>query len=409
MNRYVVYSIPRVVASITLQLLPLYIASEGSPEHLSIAFALMYLGNMISSVYTSLLDGKEVVGIVLGHVMLTVPLLLMVQGINQALIATFMASVIASLTYFSGMLHMHRYEGDQAAWKFERISRWNWLLGLILGALGVGTLGVKGTAISLAAINLALTFPLIAWTDLRPKLNKAFHEIRKDGLLPAMEEGINALSRAEERSLRSLTVKLKAHSPLFPRPTFISLGKPSKLTLKASIAFFGMGLVYSQLVGYEKSSGVSDSTIFLLSALSSLITLISYKKASGYSNLDVPILGRSLTFIMLASMAPSLHVFLIFHVVEGITWAFLIVPLYEIALKKSTRQLGFVNFVRFLFWMLGSLVSPYIVSLGYRPLFLTSAVVLLASTNVKIGEGRGLVRRLVSRASSLAPSPPPPS
>ncbi len=324
MNRYLVYSIPRVVASIAFQLLPLYIASNGDPEHLSMAFALMYLGNMISSVYTGLLNGREVAGIVLGHVMLTIPLLLMVQGINQALIATFLASIIAPLSYFSGMLHMHRYEGDRAAWKFERISRWSWLLGLILGALGVEVLGVEGMAITLAAVNLVLTFPLISWTDLKPKLNRALYEIKRNGLLPAMEEGIDVLSRAEERSLKSLIVKIKAHSPLFPRPAFISLGKPSKLTLKVSMAFFGMGLVYSQLVGYDKSSGISDSAIFLLSALSSLITLISYKKASGHSNLDIPILGRSLTFIMLASMAPDLHIFLIFHVIEGVTCAFLI-------------------------------------------------------------------------------------
>ncbi len=399
------YFISRVVASITLQLIPLYVVKVGGPEHLSLAFFLIYLGNMVSSFYTEVLKGREVIGLLLGHTALTLPLILLVQGADQALMAALLASLISPLSYFSGLLHMYSYEGKRAAWKYERISRWSWLSGLFLGAVGVKLLDVEGMAELLAFSNVLLTIPLLFLLDLKPKLGRALSDIKRQGLLPLMEEKIVAMGRAEEDYLRRFAIKVKSYGPLFPRPVFISLGRPSRLTLKASLAFFGMGLVYSQLVGYERASGVDSSTVFFFSALSSLITLIFYRKASGYKNLDLPILGRGLTFVMLASMSPNLGLFLLFHVIEGVTWAYLIVPLYEISLNKSTKQLGFVNFIRFSFWMMGSLLSHNVLVLGYSGLFVIASLFLFASTLVGVdnqSEVEGVVNKLaVKRLSAL--------
>ena len=108
---------------------------------------------------------------------------------------------------------------------------------------------------------------------------------------------------------------------------------------------------------------------------------------------------------MLASMSPNLGLFLLFHVIEGVTWAYLIVPLYEISLNKSTKQLGFVNFIRFSFWMMGSLLSHNVLVLGYSGLFVIASLFLFASTLVGVdnqSEVEGVVNKLaVKRLSAL--------
>lgn len=401
MERWKKASIPhRFLSSILYQMAPLAVLEYGGgPEHLSISFFLMYLGLMIGNLaWTKVLAPKErhVPGILLGHLSLILPsIVASYSSVYAALVSSFLVALLSPISYFAGLFYSydHLKDPSKASSSYESVSGWAWLAGLLSGGFVLHFNSIRTLALLTVALDLLLT-PIeiiVLRIPVLSILKRAYEE--EMGLLPLMEEGIDALQRAEEIALEWTVVSISrvARGTLFHRPAYVILSLPKvgvSFGIKVFVAFIGMGLAYPQLVGVEKSLGLSSSQIYLLSALSSLASSSFYGRAGRgdeMRNLDISLLIRSLMLfsvptVILGLLSP-LEYFLAFMVVSGATWSFIVVSISKRGLKVSSEYLGQINFVRSLGWSIGALAGGFLARwLGSNILyFLSASLVLIAS------------------------------
>ncbi|MDK2373420.1 MAG: hypothetical protein QI197_08605 [Candidatus Korarchaeota archaeon] len=414
MERWKTASIPhRLLSSILYQLAPLAVLEYGGgPEHLSLSFFLMYLGLMVGNLtWTRALAPKErhVPGIALGHLSLVVPgLVVSYPDVYAALLASFLVAFLSPISYFSGLFYAYDQLKDpsEASSSYESVSGWAWLSGLFLGAFILHSMNIEGLALLSVLIDLLL-IPLIVASLRIPVLSilrKAYEE--EIGLLPIIEEGIEAVHRAEEEALEWTMALMSrvARGTLFQKPAYILLSLPKvgvPFSLKVFLAFMGLGLAYPQLVGVQKALGLNNSHIYLLSALSSLVSSTLYKRAGRgdeVRNLNLSLLARSAMLfsvptVLLGIFSPFEY-FIAFMILDGATWSFIMVSISRRGLRVSLEYLGQVNFVRSLGWSIGALLGGFVTSYaGLVILYEVSAVLVMLASVIKTKKLEHEVRR----------------
>ncbi len=414
MERWKTASIPhRLLSSILYQLAPLAVLEYGGgPEHLSLSFFLMYLGLMIGNLaWTRALAPKErhVPGIALGHLSLIVPgLVASYPDVYAALLSSFLVAFLSPISYFAGLFHAYDQLKDpsEASSSYESVSGWAWLAGLFLGALILHSMSIEELALLSVLIDLLL-MPLIVASLRIPVmsiLRRAYEE--EIGLLPIIEEGIEAVHRAEEEALEWTMALMSrvARGTLFQKPAYILLSLPKvgvPFSLKVFLAFIGLGLAYPQLMGVQKALGLNNSHIYLLSALSSLVSSTLYKRAGRgdeIRNLNLSLLVRSgmlfsVPTVLLGICSP-LEYFIAFMILDGATWSFIMVSISRRGLKVSLEYLGQVNFVRSLGWSIGALLGGFVASYtGLIILYGVSAVLVMLASVIKTKKLEHEVRR----------------
>ncbi len=404
MERWKTASIPhRFLSSIVYQLAPLAVLEYGGgPEHLSLSFFLIYLGLMMGNLaWTKVLAPKHrhVVGIALGHLALIVPSVISsIPDVSAALTASFLIAFLSPVSYFAGLFYTYDQLKDpsEASAAYESVSGWAWFAGLVLGGISLNFLDISTLALVIAALDLAL-FPIMALSLKIPVLSilkRAYEE--EMGILPIIEEGLEAVHRAEEEALEWTLAMMSrvTRGTLFQRPTYILLGVPKvgvPFSLKVFLAFLGLGLAYPQLVGIQKSLGLGNSEIYILSALSSLVSSLFYPRAGKgeeVRNLDLSLIVRSLALytvptVVLGLFTP-LEYFVAFMIIDGATWSYIIVSISRRGLKVSLEHLGRVNFIRSLGWSIGALLGGFIIStVGLSVLYALAATLVLVSSIIK--------------------------
>ncbi len=404
MEKWKTASIPhRFLSSIIYQLAPLAVLDYGGgPEHLSFSFFFIYLGLMLGNIaWTKVLSPKHrhTAGISLGHLALTIPLLaLTIRDVNAALVASFLIAFISPISYFSGLFYAYDKLKDSSAASssYESVSGWAWFFGLVVGGIALNFLSINMLALIGIILDLAL-FPVIV-ASLRIDVLKVLKRMYEEeiGVLPVIEEGLEAVQKAEEEALEWTLAQMSrvARGTLFQKPSYLLLGIPRRgvpFSLKIFLAFIGLGLAYPQLVGVEKSLGLNNSEIFMLSALSSLISSIFYSRAGRgeeIENLNYSTMMRSLMLlsipIVITKIIPPLEYFIAFMILDGATWSFILVSISRRGLKVSLEYLGQVNFIRSLGWSIGALLGGFASELvGLTGLYIASATLVFLSSIIK--------------------------
>ncbi len=403
-ERWKAASIPhRLLSSILYQLAPLAVIEYGGgPEYLSLSFFLIYLGLMVGNlVWTRVLAPKErhVPGIALGHLALAIPgVVVSYPGVQAALLSSFLIAFLSPISYFSGLFYAYDILRDpsEASSSYESVSGWSWLTGLFLGALILEWAGIVELALISVVMDvllapiviLALRIPIISI------LRRAYEE--EIGLLPIIEEGIEAVGRAEEEALEWTIALLSrvARGTLFQKPSYLLPGLPRQgvpFSLKVFLAFVGLGLAYPQLVGVQKALGLDNSQIYLLSAVSSMASSLLYRRAgrgNEIKNLDLSLMIRSAmlfsVLIVLMGLLSPLEYFLFFMILDGATWSFIMVSISRRGLRISLEYLGKVNFVRSLGWSMGALLGGFLAGLaGLNVLYMISATLVMLASIIK--------------------------
>ena len=414
MERWKTASIPHRLLSATLyQLAPLAVLEYGGgPEHLSLSFFLMYLGLMMGNLaWTRVLAPRDrhVPGIALGHLSLVVPgLVLSYPNVYAALLSSFLVAFLSPVSYFAGLFHAYDKLKDpsEASSSYESVSGWAWLAGLLLGAFVLDSVSIGELAMFSVLMDLLLLPLLIASLRIPvlSVLRRAYEE--EIGLLPMIEEGIEAVHRAEEGALEWTMAMMSrvARGTLFHRPAYLLFSLPKvgvPFSLKVFLAFLGLGLAYPQLVGVQRALGLSNSQIYLLSALSSLVSSTLYRRAGGgdeIRNLDLSLLARSAILFsvptVLLGTIPPLGYFSVFMVLDGATWSYIMVSISRRGLKVSLEYLGQVNFVRSLGWSIGALLGGFMANYaGLVVLYGVSAILVMVASIIKTKKLEHEVRR----------------
>ncbi len=385
------------------QLAPLAVLDYGGgPEHLSFSFFFMYIGLMLGNmIWTKALSPRHrhTTGISLGHLALIIPLLaLTIEDINVALIVSFLIAFISPISYFSGLFYAYDKLGDSSVTSssYESVSGWAWFSGLVVGGTALNFLSISMLALAGIILDLAL-FPMIV-ISLEINVVRILRKIYEEeiGVLPIIEDGLEAVQRAEEEALEWTLAQISraTRGTFFQRPSYLLLGIPRKgvpFGLKVFLAFIGLGLAYPQLVGVQKSLGLNNSEIFMLSALSSLISSIFYSRAGKggeVKNLNYSAMMRSFMLlsvpVVIMKIISPLEYFIAFMILDGATWSFILVSISRRGLKVSLEYLGHVNFIRSLGWSIGALFGGFAFELiGLTGLYISSATLVFLSSIVK--------------------------
>ncbi len=404
MEKWKAASIPhRFLSSIIYQLAPLAVLDYGGgPKELSLSFFFMYVGLMLGNiVWTKVLSPRRrhTTGILLGHLALIIPLLaLTIKDVNAALISSFLIAFISPISYFSGLFYAYDKLEDSsiASSSYESVSGWAWFSGLVAGGVALNFLSINMLALAGIILDLAL-LPVIA-ASLGINVIRILRKIYEEeiGVLPVIEDGLEAVQRAEEEALEWTLAQMSrvTRGTLFQRPSYLLLGIPRKgvpFSFKVFLAFIGLGFAYPQLIGLQKSLGLNNSEIFMLSALSSFISSIFYSRAGKgeeVKNLNYSAMMRSLMLlsipIAIAKLAPPLEYFMAFMILDGATWSFILVSISRRGLKVSLEYLGKVNFIRSLGWSIGALLGGFTSELiGLTNLYILSAILIFLSSIIK--------------------------
>jgi len=409
MERWKAASIPhRFLASIIYQLVPLAVLEYGGgAEDLSLSFFLMYIGLMMGNItWTRALapKGRHSAGIALGHLSLILPsLTILARDVNAALLSSFLISFLSPISYFAGLFYAYNELKDpsKASAGYESISGWSWFIGLVFGGISLSILTIDQLAMAAIFLDIA-AFPVLTAVlsiPVRSVLKRAYEE--EIGILPIIEEGLNAISKAEEEALEwtMAMVHRVTRGTLFQKPAYISIGKPhlhAPFNMKVFLGFIGLGLAYPQLVGLEKSMGLTNSHIYMLSALSSFISSLFYSRAGRgdeVRNLDISFIVRGILLLSVPALTiglvAPLEYFVVFMVLDGMTWSYILVSISRRGLNESLEYLGAINFVRSLGWSIGALVGGFIVELiGLELLYSISSAIVLLGALIGVKEAR---------------------
>lgn len=397
-------SIPhRFLSPILYQIAPLAVLEYGGgPEHLSTSFFLMYLGLMIGNlvwVKALIPEKRHAPGIALGHLSLMLPALVArYPNVYAALASSFLIALLSPISYFANLFYAydHLKDPSKTSSSYESVSGWAWLAGLIAGGLILHFTSLEVLALLTVILNLplALIEMLILRIPILSILKRAYEE--EIGLLPLLEESIEAMQRAEEEAIEWTLVSISrvARGTLFNKPAYIILSLPkvgAPFDIKVFIAFIGLGLAYPQLMGIQKFKGLDSSQIYLLSALSSFMSSVFYGRASKgdeVRNLDISLLIRSFMLFsvpaVVMGLVSPLEYFLVFMVLDGATWSFIVVSISRRGLKVSSEYLGQINFVRSLGWSIGALSGGLLaIRFGLSILYALSAGLMMIASLIK--------------------------
>ncbi len=399
--RWLISIIPyKLVMAIMSTLIILYVIDVGGrAEEVSLTVATLTLGGLIGSLLWSYLinRAKNKLGFyLLGYLGLIFPSLILYfsQDFLLILISAFFFSFVTASTYFAGLFMISKTKKgmDKMIGRFEEVGGWAWVAGLVLGTLLTSFLNLRTIFLILGILSL-LSILLIVPSLERKLLVKFKEKIKEEelGLLPMVERGVEFILKEEEfvvhHFFRGLGAVVKG--PLSLTHPIVKIGLPKThiyFHLSFLLLFISFGLVSSQIINFQKQNGLSDSLVFMFSLLSSVVAAIFYSKASKTKNLEKTLKCmyalRGLMFLVVGIpfllFYPFIYfLFFTFFLVDGFTWAHILILSNSNILRVAKGEIGLNNFFRSIGFIIGSFLAGIVVSsLGFFTNFLMASIIV---------------------------------
>ncbi len=367
----------------------------------SIVFSLIMAGNMLASIiFGKYLFNSKRKGflIVLGFVgtLFSTSIILKADSIELLSLAVFIYSLLSNSTYFASLSILSDLKKYELVGRIEEIGGWAWVLGLFFGAFAVKILGMQAVLQLLVIFSvLSLIYSIYILDVIRAKIIKA--EIRKrrkkikieeSGLLILLEKGLEIFEKEVDVVARKVSASMHSivRSPYMLPFTHMKVSLPKK-NLDIHITFFALflsfGIVFSQIVAFMKDKGIENSTIFIFSLVSSILSAMFYKKAVNVYDIRgfVGIRLLMLVVLVISILAHGYYftiLMLLFYLLNGYTWAYIVVSPNKMFIEHSKGDLGVNNFFKNLGYAIGGIFSGFIVeSAGFLACFVVSFTIIL--------------------------------
>jgi len=394
----------KILGAVTSTLLVLaVIAIGGGGEEVAIVMSLALAGNLSGVLLWSRVlsySRKYVTGYIGGYVGIFITLILLYdKSITSIYVASFLLIFMMNLTYLSAMFLVAEEYSDKLGEmmsRLESVGGWAWVAGLGIGAAIVDLLDYI-TLITLLTL-ISFIGILLSIVLLAPSIIKRIIEgFKKDlGLLPLLDMSLQKIIEYEETIPETILSGIHVifsgsimNFPIYIR--FRGISKERLLLYSAILTqFLAFGLVYSQLITYLKGLGYVDSFIYIFSMVGSVVSALMYPRAGRVTTISKYLISsnilRIVLFIMLIILEytpPILKtaILILFAVIDGYTWAYIVIILNLIAIKHSKEEVGISNFIRNIGNLIGAFASGFIISLFNIELnFFIGIIVLSLST-----------------------------
>ncbi|HDM05921.1 MAG TPA: MFS transporter [Candidatus Aenigmarchaeota archaeon] len=399
----------KIVSAIFSPLIVLLtISLGGGASEVSFVFSSLTFGSLLGSLIWGNISFRTAHRrriFILGFFGLTLStfLLLFVKEIILIIFIAFIFSFLTTATLFAALAMIaHRYKKiTKAIGNFEKVGGWAWVVGLIIGFFITSFLSAREILVFLFLISLISLF-YVFYVFKRKFLEKFAEDMMKDfGLLTWVEKGIEIASRQERKLMRILTAFPHVTRSAFPLISIIIPKFPRRhflLHFTFFLLFLSFGLAFSQQITLIKEKGFTDNIVFLVSLISSIMAAIFYSKVYTVENLkDVltKMFGiRIFMFILLTisvslSDLPFLFISIIFSLLDGFSWAYIVILSNSMMIKISRTEVGINNFFRSIGYIVGSFISGVLVNeFGFATNFFLAVVLsslsLFSFISVKI-------------------------
>ncbi len=367
----------------------------------SIVFSLIMAGNMLASIifgkYLFNIKRKGLL-IVLGFVgtLFSTSIILKAKSIEMLSLAVFIYSLLSNSTYFALLSILSDLKKYELVGRIEEVGGWAWVLGLLFGAFAVKILGMQAV-LQLLVISsiLSLIYSIYILDVLRAKIIKAGIrkrrkkiKIEESGLLILLEKSLEIFEKEVDVVAKKVSASMHSivKSPYMLPFIHMKVSLPKK-NLDVHITFFALflsfGIVFSQIVAFMKDKGIENSTIFIFSLVSSILSAMFYKKAVDVYDIRgfVGIRLLMLAILLISILAHGYYfafLMLLFYILNGYTWAYIVVSPNKMFIEHSKGDLGVNNFFKNLGYAIGGIFSGFIVeSAGFLACFAVSSAIIL--------------------------------
>lgn len=394
----------KIVTSIVSTLVVLMVITVGGgATEVSVVMSLTLLGNLAGTLgWAKVLSitRKYITGYLGGYFGLFVALIILLNGdLPSIFVSAFLITFMSNLTYLAAMFLVSESYGDrlnEMMGLFEMIGGWAWVAGLAFGAVIVDIINTPllvGYLALLSLFSTILTSILLGSNIIR----RIIEGIKKDfGLLPLLDMSLERLIEYEECVpdviLRGFHVIFSGNIMYFP--VYIKAKLPSRERASFYLALFtqflAFGLVYSQIIKFIRDIGYTNSIVYLVSLISSVVAAFTYPIAGKVRKIMKTLILMNIVrialFIMLYSIAyvPEtviMLIMIIFAVLDGYSWAHITILLNLVALKTSKEEVGVSNFIRNIGNIIGAILSGILISIfSYQIDFIFAMVILGLST-----------------------------
>ena len=391
----------KVVSAITSTLVILItISLGGGAREVGYVVSLSFIGNLLGAIiWSRVISSRKayVEGVLLGYLLLSIfTALLSIPNIYLVFISTFLIAFLTNLIYFSLLYFVidNYKEGVEiGVGRLETIGGWSWVVGLIFGASAIDLIPLNSLiSILSATLFTAIIFSIVLMVrDIKERIVEMVEE--EEGLLPLIDKGINKIVDIEERlpDIIYSGIHVIYSGSLFFSPAYLNIRRPKRERLihyiGVTLIFLTFGSVYTQLIKNIKDIGFSDSAIYIYSLMGSIFSALTYSKAGKGGRPIERFLGAGIIRTLIFTLLPLLIiipynitwiVLTVFYIISGVTWAYLIINLNLLSLRRGREEVGTANFFSNMGLFIGALISGYIVyTLDYFWLYVSSTILLI--------------------------------
>ncbi|WP_456394633.1 MFS transporter [Thermococcus sp.] len=372
-------------------LIPLYLLGlGGSAKDAGLLVALASLSSMLGSLFWGRLSDRTLKRkpfILMGMASTSVFLPAMAFAgtpyrlmFLNALYSFFLASTV-SVPIVLVLRSVRKYLWDYGIGRFNQISGWAWVGGLVLGLGLIRSTSIQTLLVIFAAIN---GFSVI-W---------AARTIREAPIY---------VSRENIRNFRNHVVEKVRYMPSFilHTPTKVKSLKHRAFYLSAFLFWLSSGIYFTQFPVFLSGVGIDKSMIYLAAVLNSGISAFMYLRVGlllqNRNGLHILKRGLATRLIAVGIMALStlispllLPAALISYALAGYSWSFIGISSTSIVGRlagdrEKGSAMGFLNLVNSLGYIAGSLMSGFLVDYGFVAAFTAGALFVALSMRVLKG------------------------
>ncbi len=369
-------------------LIPLYLLSlNGTAKDAGLLVALASLSSMLGSLFWGKLSDRTlkrkffiIIGMASTSVFLSAmafvrtPLQLMIVN---SVYSFFLASTI-SVPIVLVLRSVRKYLWDYGIGRFNQISGWAWVAGLVLGLGLIRSISIQMLLLVFAFINVFS----VVW---------AARSIREAPIY---------ISRRNIRNFGNHVVEKMRYMPSFilHMPTNVIKLRHRGFYLSAFLLWISSGIYFTQFPVFLTHAGIDRSLIYLAAVLNSGISAFMYlrvgllmQKRDGLQILRKGLIMRLIaTGIMALSPLVSpilLLLALLSYALAGYSWSFIGISSTSIVGKlagdgEKGSAMGFLNLVNSLGYIVGSLMSGFLVDYGFMGAFSVGALFVAFSMGV---------------------------
>ena len=387
-----------VLAIISTLIALMAIHLGASSVEVGVIIALMTIGNLLGSLIWAKVVAqtrKYVTFYLFGNLGLFIGCLLLLDETMEGVYAAALTiPLLSASTYFSALFLVNEEFSDRLSemvGRFESIGGWAWVGGLVFGVIAAKALSpFDFSAVLTIASFLAIFY---ASSLLGGKiLHRAIEGLKKDfGLLPLLDSALEKVVGFEEVAIEEVLTGFHEvlTGDVVQYSQYFKIAIPREYLafyLSQVVAFVSFGLVYPQLVPIMKMKGFEDSIVYLISLTSSIIAALTYTRVGKTQDprraLFTSYATRALLFFALVasiwlSAEAALALLLFFSLLDGYTWAYIVILLNLSAMNISKEAVGVSNFMRNLGYVAGSVAGGIVATaFGYAVSLPLAAAVL---------------------------------